>query len=162
MFNITTTTKPTRLARVVGRVVATNASFTVMLLYLVGIQKAASVGSVSPTVPTQMARPTVTGEIPVASAMGPTMDTVVSMATVADPTAARMIIPSTKARRITGMFTLENSSTRLIFLGDVIYCPIPLIGGFASIGDILLAAGVFFCLLAVMKPIKLPRWMVLG
>ena len=95
-----------------GRVVATNASFTVMLLYLVGIQKAASVGSVSPTVPTQMARPTVTGEIPVASAMGPTMDTVVSMATVADPTAARMIIPSTKARRITGMFTLENSSTR--------------------------------------------------
>ena len=38
----------------------------------------------------------------------------------------------------------------------------PLIGGFASIGDILLAAGVFFCLLAVMKPIKLPRWMVLG
>lgn len=60
------------------------------------------------------------------------------------------------------MYTLENSATRLIFLGDVICCPIPLIGGFASVGDVLLAAGVFFCLLTIMKPVKLPRWMVLG
>lgn len=79
--------------------------------------------------------------------------------------AAELLSPEGLARLTSGtvpMYTLENSSTRLIFLGDVIYCPIPLIGGFASIGDILLAAGVFFCLLAVMKPIKLPRWMVLG
>ena len=60
------------------------------------------------------------------------------------------------------MYALESSSTRLIFLGDVIYCPLPLLGGFASIGDILLAAGVFFCLLAIMKRVKLPRWLVLG
>ena len=60
------------------------------------------------------------------------------------------------------MYALESGSTRLMFLGDILYCPIPFLGGFASVGDILLAAGVFFCLLAVMKPVKLPRWMVLG
>lgn len=79
--------------------------------------------------------------------------------------AAELLSPEGLAQLTSGavpMYALENSSTRLIFLGDVIYCPIPFLGGFASVGDILLAAGVFFCLLAVMKPVKLPRWMVLG
>lgn len=79
--------------------------------------------------------------------------------------AAGLLSPEGLAQLTAGdvpMYALESSSTRLIFLGDVIYCPLPLLGGFASIGDILLAAGVFFCLLAIMKPVKLPRWMVLG
>lgn len=79
--------------------------------------------------------------------------------------AARLLSPDGLAQLTAGdvpMYALENSGTRLRFLGDVIYCPIPLIGGFASVGDVLLAAGVFFCLLAIMKPVKSPRWMVLG
>ena len=79
--------------------------------------------------------------------------------------AAALLSPEGLARLTAGavpMYALEDSSTRLLFLGDIIYCPLPLLGGFASAGDILLAAGVFFCLLAMMKPVKLPRWMVLG
>lgn len=60
------------------------------------------------------------------------------------------------------MYALADGSTRLLFLGDVIYCPIPLLRGFASAGDLLLAAGVFFCLMAVMAPDRLPRWMKSG
>lgn len=40
-------------------------------------------------------------------------------------------------------YRLADGGTRLGFLGDVIYIPAPLIGGFASVGDILMAAGVF-------------------
>lgn len=60
------------------------------------------------------------------------------------------------------MYAAAGPETRLLFLGDVIYCPIPLIGGFASVGDLLLMAGVFFCVLAVMAPGKLPRWLRRG
>lgn len=56
------------------------------------------------------------------------------------------------------MYAAAGPDTRLGFLGDVIYCPIPGFRGFASVGDLLLMTGVFFCLLAVMAPDKLPRW----
>lgn len=60
------------------------------------------------------------------------------------------------------MYALVDDRTVLGFLGDILYCPIPLFKGFASIGDLLLAAGVFFCLMAIMCPSKLPRWMRSG
>lgn len=60
------------------------------------------------------------------------------------------------------MYALAGPDTRLWFLGDILYCPIPLLRGFASAGDLLLAAGVFFCLMAVMAPTSLPRWMRQG
>ena len=60
------------------------------------------------------------------------------------------------------MYALAGPETRLLFLGDVLYCPLPLLGGFASVGDLLLAAGLFFCLLRVMVPTRLPRWMKSG
>lgn len=60
------------------------------------------------------------------------------------------------------MYALAGPETRLLFLGDVLYCPLPLLGGFASVGDLLLAAGLFFCLLRVMDPTRLPRWMKSG
>lgn len=60
------------------------------------------------------------------------------------------------------MYTLADEHTRLLFLGDVLYCPLPLLSGFASVGDLLLAAGVFFCLLRVMDPVRLPRWLKSG
>ena len=55
-----------------------------------------------------------------------------------------------------------DASTRLLFLGDILYCPLPLFGGLASLGDILLAAGVFFCLMACMRPSRLPMWLTTG
>lgn len=58
------------------------------------------------------------------------------------------------------MYALAGPDTRLCFLGDILY--IPLLRGFASVGDLLLAAGVFFCLMAVMAPTSLPRWMRRG
>lgn len=60
------------------------------------------------------------------------------------------------------MYALAGEDTRLLFLGDVIYCPIPLLRGFASVGDILLAFGLFFCLMAIMQPSHLPRWFRAG
>lgn len=60
------------------------------------------------------------------------------------------------------MYALADPDTRLWFLGDVLYCPLPFLRGFASVGDLLLAAGVFFGLLAVMDPVFLPRWMRRG
>ena len=52
--------------------------------------------------------------------------------------------------------------TRLLLLGDIFYCPIPFFQGFASVGDILLALGLFFGLMAVMNPERLPRWLKAG
>ena len=51
-------------------------------------------------------------------------------------------------------YMLANDKTRLLFLGDIL----PLPGGFASIGDLLLAAGIFFCIMAIMSPVHLPKW----
>ena len=56
------------------------------------------------------------------------------------------------------MYALADPETKLLFLGDVLYCPVPVIGGFASIGDLFLMLGVFFCLLAAMSPNRLPAW----
>lgn len=47
-------------------------------------------------------------------------------------------------------YRLADEATRLAFLGDIIYIPAPLIGGFASIGDIFMAAGVFALVQRVM------------
>lgn len=45
-------------------------------------------------------------------------------------------------------FIAENGA-RFLFMGDVMYIPIPMVGGFMSIGDILLAIGVFLLIVAV-------------
>ena len=73
--------------------------------------------------------------------------------------------PAGAARLAAGeipMYALAGADTRLGSLGDMLYCPFPLLGGFASVGDLLLAAGIFFCLLRLMAPPRLPRWMVSG
>lgn len=57
------------------------------------------------------------------------------------------------------MYALAGPETRLLFLGDIFYLPIPLLRGFASVGDFCLAAGVFFCLMVMMKPSRLPIWL---
>lgn len=46
-------------------------------------------------------------------------------------------------------FVAENGA-HLFFLGDVIYLPIPLLKGFLSVGDILLAIGMFLLIFIVM------------
>lgn len=55
------------------------------------------------------------------------------------------------------MYCSANAHTRLLFLGDVLVIRLPLVGGVASIGDILLAFGVFGLILGVMDPEKLHR-----
>lgn len=60
------------------------------------------------------------------------------------------------------MYQAAGAGTRLGFLGDIFYCPLPLVGGLASVGDVLLAAGVFFCVMACMAPDRLPGWMKSG
>lgn len=47
-------------------------------------------------------------------------------------------------------YFIADSGTRLLPLGDVIYLPVPGVGGFASFGDILLAAGVCLLVIAAM------------
>ena len=79
--------------------------------------------------------------------------------------AAAHLSPEGLARLTAGeipMYALAGGDTRLLFLGDVRYCPLPLLSGFASVGDLLLAAGLFFCLLRVMDPVRLPRWLKSG
>ena len=79
--------------------------------------------------------------------------------------AAAHLSPEGLARLTAGeipMYALAGGDTRLLFLGDVLYCPLPLLSGFASVGDLLLAAGLFFCLLRVMDPVRLPRWLKSG
>lgn len=53
-------------------------------------------------------------------------------------------------------YMAASGKVRLLFLGDII--PMPLLGGFASIGDLFLAAGIFFCFMAIMAPVRLPAW----
>lgn len=60
------------------------------------------------------------------------------------------------------MYCAAGAETNLLFLGDVFYVSWPVVGGFASIGDILLAVGIFFCILKAMEPTKLPKWMISG
>lgn len=77
------------------------------------------------------------------------------------PAASAALSPDGLAQLASGaipMYTLAQAQTRLLFLGDIFYCPLPLLRGFASVGDLLLMAGVAFCLLAVMAPTRLPGW----
>lgn len=55
------------------------------------------------------------------------------------------------------MYQVAGSSTRLAFLGDILWFPVPFFRGFASIGDIILAAGTFFLLMSIMGPTRLIR-----
>lgn len=81
------------------------------------------------------------------------------------PSALALLSPEGAASLLAGrvpMYCAAGGSTRLLFLGDIFYCPIPFFQGFASVGDILLALGLFFCLMAVMNPERLPRWLKAG
>lgn len=60
------------------------------------------------------------------------------------------------------MYTLAGPETKLPFLGDMLYFPVPRFQGFASIGDCFLAAGFLFLLLAVMAPRRGPTWLRTG
>lgn len=60
------------------------------------------------------------------------------------------------------MYTLASGKTHLLFLSDVFYLPLPLLSGFASVGDFLLALGLFFCILKVMAPERLPEFLING
>jgi len=53
------------------------------------------------------------------------------------------------------MYRLADDTTRLLFLGDILWFPVPFFQGFASVGDILLSVGVFFLLMTVMCPTRL-------
>ncbi len=55
------------------------------------------------------------------------------------------------------MYRAADSATRLLFLGDIFWFPVPFFHGFASVGDVLLCVGVFFLLMAVMGPSRLIR-----
>ena len=54
------------------------------------------------------------------------------------------------------MYCAAGPDTRLLFLGDIL----PLPGGFASVGDLLLAVGAFFCILCLMRPRKILHWWI--
>jgi hypothetical protein len=55
------------------------------------------------------------------------------------------------------MYRVADSSTRLLFLGDIFWFPIPFFRGFASIGDFILAVGIFFLMMSIMGPTRLIR-----
>ncbi len=48
-------------------------------------------------------------------------------------------------------YMIAAETTKLKFLGDVIYIPVKFIRGFASAGDVLLSLGVMFLIIAVMR-----------
>ncbi len=52
------------------------------------------------------------------------------------------------------MYALADGTTRLGFLGDIIWFPIPLFRGFASVGDILMTAGLIVLILRIMAPTR--------
>ncbi len=54
------------------------------------------------------------------------------------------------------MYRAADAHTLLPWLGDVI--PLPLLGGMASIGDVLLGVGAFFLVIALMRPQRLSAW----
>lgn len=79
--------------------------------------------------------------------------------------ALELLSPQAAADLLAGaipMYTAAGAHTRLWLLGDILCCPLPVVGGFASVGDLLLMAGVFFLILAAMAPDRLPRWMKNG
>ncbi len=48
-------------------------------------------------------------------------------------------------------YFIADAGARLLFLGDVIYIPIPVVGGFISCGDIVLSLGMMLLMVMVMK-----------
>lgn len=48
-------------------------------------------------------------------------------------------------------YSLANETTKLPFLGDIIYFPIKFFRGFASVGDVLLCIGVMCLIIALMR-----------
>lgn len=53
-------------------------------------------------------------------------------------------------------YFVATDGANFLFLGDVIYFPIKLLDGFMSVGDILLAVGMFFLIVQVMGKNCLP------
>ena len=66
----------------------------------------------------------------------------------------RMPVPEEMAAVMTEMQKLRyiclSEETRLPFLGDIIYIPIPLLRGYASLGDLFLGAGIIWLFLSGM------------
>lgn len=54
-------------------------------------------------------------------------------------------------------YFIENGDAKLLILGDVICIPLPGIGGFISVGDVLLAMGVMVLIIYAMAPKQLSR-----
>lgn len=48
-------------------------------------------------------------------------------------------------------YFIAQPDTPLLFLGDIFYCPWPVVQGFFSVGDILLALGVGMLIFAIMR-----------
>lgn len=53
-------------------------------------------------------------------------------------------------------YFVATDGANFLFLGDVIYMPLKVLGGFMSVGDILLAAGMFLLIVQVMGKNCLP------
>lgn len=66
----------------------------------------------------------------------------------------RMPVPAEMAAVMTEMqklrYTPLGSGTRLPFLGDVLFIPVPLLRGYASLGDLFLGGGILWLLLSIM------------
>ena len=54
------------------------------------------------------------------------------------------------------VYFVATDGANFLFLGDVIYMPLKILGGFMSVGDILLAAGMFLLIVQVMGKNCLP------
>lgn len=68
--------------------------------------------------------------------------------------AALEIYPNMSAEAVieqsAGYFVALENNANLLLLGDVIYVPLPLIGGFVSAGDIILMLGMFLLIFSCM------------
>ncbi|MEA5039294.1 MAG: DUF5317 domain-containing protein [Clostridiaceae bacterium] len=73
--------------------------------------------------------------------------------------AALSLLPADRAQALLSgkipMYCAVGEDTRLPFLGDILAVNLPVVGGFASIGDVLLALGIFGFVMAVMAPPRL-------
>jgi len=52
------------------------------------------------------------------------------------------------------MYALADETTRIGFLGDVIWFPVPLFRGFASVGDVLMTVGIIILIIWAMAPTR--------
>ena len=81
-----------------------------------GNQKVTSVGKVAALAPRQTERPAMMGDMPEARHTGPAMAMEVSMAAVAEPTAARMQNASRNPSRMTGILVADMMATRSVLM----------------------------------------------